>query len=428
MDEQQLNNHSNTDPVGISANGSILRPTAPTGTAFNRRTVMIIGLACSTIIMFGIMYAFTPQTNSKATETVMGENLSGQSQSGPVYTQTPDELNNLPSSYKANRQGAAPSPEELKYPAPEALMGEVPMISQFQSEYQPTGANANISTVSPFHRTDEITPEQKELAEARKSPIRFGSIAKVSDTTEKQQSEGEQLQAVLNAAMSNYGDSGQPVKSDQEKKEDFIKQNHSSAFYSKSTLQAPVSKYEVKAGTIIPAVMITGISSDLPGQIVAQVRENVYDTVTGHYLLIPQGSRIIGTYDSKVSYGQSRVLVVWSRLIYPNGYSLDLESLAGVDSQGYSGFKDKVNNHYKKLAGGILLTSIFSASVALAEDDDDSYEKKAASGAAENVANVGAKLAEKNLSIQPTIEIRPGYRFNVFVNKDFILQPFGRHK
>ena len=123
----------------------------------------------------------------------------------------------------------------------------------------------------------------------------------------------------------------------------------------------PLSPFEVKAGTYITAALETGIDSDLPGSIKAQVSENVYDTVSGNYILIPQGAKIIGQYDSKVSFGQNRALVVWNRIIFPDGSSIDLEKMSGVDISGYAGFSDKLNNHYLKIYGNAVLLSLMGA-------------------------------------------------------------------
>ena len=196
----------------------------------------------------------------------------------------------------------------------------------------------------------------------------------------------------------------------------------------RNRLEKPHSPYIVMAGSIIPATLITGISSDLPGNITAQVRENVFDTVTGKHLLIPQGARINGVYDSRISYAQERVLVVWTRIIFPDGSSLNLEGMPGVDLSGYAGLKDKVDNHWGKLVTGVILSSFLSAAVKVSQGNDIAGERTfrdlAASGAAESVAQVGAKFTDRNLNVQPTLTIRPGEKFNVFVNKDMILSPY----
>jgi type IV secretory pathway VirB10-like protein len=197
--------------------------------------------------------------------------------------------------------------------------------------------------------------------------------------------------------------------------------------YLSETLQNPISSYEIKAGTIIPGILITGINSELPGQIIGQVRANIYDTVSGKYLLIPQGAKITGLYDSQIIHGQKRVLVVWKRIIFPNGKSLDLESMPGVDLSGYAGFHDQVNNHYAKIWGSVVLLSVLSAGAELIQpqrqllDDQSSINQVLAESFGVNIENLATSMAMKNFNLQPTLEIRPGYLFNIGVTKDIIL-------
>ncbi len=198
-------------------------------------------------------------------------------------------------------------------------------------------------------------------------------------------------------------------------------------FYSSSRLQAAQSRTELKAGTVIPAVMIGGIKSDLPGQIVGQVSRNVYDTTSGRFLLIPQGSRLIGTYDSAVGYGEKRLLVAWKRLILPDGSSLDLGAMPGADSTGYAGFKDQVNTHFAKAMSSALMVSLFSAGVQLsqpqaANGENVSSAQTAAAALGQELGQFAMERARKDLNIQPELTIRPGYRFNVQVTKDLIMQ------
>lgn len=211
----------------------------------------------------------------------------------------------------------------------------------------------------------------------------------------------------------------------QDEKINFLNSSRENDYVSKQRLKEPVSKYQVMAGTIIPAVMISGINSDLPGKLLAQVSQNVFDTVSGNYLLIPQGTKIIGEYDSQVAYGQERVLVVWTRLIFPDGKSISLEGMPGVDLSGYAGFKDKVNNHYGKLITGVVLGSMLGASAQVARGSNRNinpdFSQLAVEGAAENVNEAGQQITRKNLSVQPTIEISPGIRVNVFVTRDLVL-------
>lgn len=196
-----------------------------------------------------------------------------------------------------------------------------------------------------------------------------------------------------------------------------------------SLMQKPRSPYEVKAGTIIPASLITGINSDLPGDVIAQVRENVYDTVSGNHLLIPQGSRLLGRYNSRVSYGQSRAQVVWTRLLRPDGSSIKLESMPGVDLAGYSGYSDKVDNHFDRLIGGVLLSSGLAVGATASAGKYDSYDDRSldqvfAGNVGDEISSAGDKITRKNLNIQPTIKVRPGFSINVLVNKDMIIPPY----
>lgn len=192
-------------------------------------------------------------------------------------------------------------------------------------------------------------------------------------------------------------------------------------------MQAPRSRFEIRAGGVIPGVMISGINSDLPGQIMGQVSQDVYDTATGKYLLIPQGTRLVGTYSSNVAYGQSAVLIAWQRLVFPDGKALDIGAMPGADSAGYSGFRDQVNNHYVRIFASAFLMSGVTAAAAYATDRNNNssavYQQPTVSSElsqalGQQLGNVTAQMIAKNLNIAPTIEIRPGYRYNIIVVKD----------
>jgi type IV secretion system protein TrbI len=198
--------------------------------------------------------------------------------------------------------------------------------------------------------------------------------------------------------------------------------------YLNSTRAKPAGPYEIKAGWDIPAVLEQALNSDLPGEIKALVRENVYDTAIGRYLLIPQGARLIGTYDSRVGYGQDGIQVVWSRLIFPDGSSINLEGMAGQDANGHAGLRHDVDNHYKRLVGFGLLTSAFSAAFQLSQTRRGtvlgypSAAETAGSAVAGNISQLGADVTRRNLNIQPTIKVPVGYRFNVRVNRDMLFE------
>lgn len=213
----------------------------------------------------------------------------------------------------------------------------------------------------------------------------------------------------------------------QDEKLSFLKNSKEERTHVNSRLREQASKYELLAGTVIPGLLITGINSDLPGEILGQVSSNVFDTATGNYLLVPQGSRVLGRYDSRIVYGQERVLVSWKRLIFPDGSSISLETMPGVDAEGYAGLSDTVNNHYGKLFTGIIFSSLLGASAQMANGPnyqtvDPEYGQLALQGVARNMNETGQEITRKNLNIQPTLEISPGYRFNIFVNKDVTLR------
>jgi type IV secretion system protein VirB10 len=190
-------------------------------------------------------------------------------------------------------------------------------------------------------------------------------------------------------------------------------------------LARPASPYVLQAGTVIPAALITGLQSDLPGQITAQVTENVYDTPTGGSLLIPQGARLIGVYDSQVSFGQSRLLLVWTRLILPNGYSIVLERQPGADAIGQAGLEDGVDHHWGALFKAALLSTILAVGSELGSDQNDSDIVRALRrGTGDTLNQAGQQVVRRNLNIQPTLTIRPGYPVRVIVTRDLVLEPY----
>ena len=190
-------------------------------------------------------------------------------------------------------------------------------------------------------------------------------------------------------------------------------------------------RYEVKTGAVIPGIMVTGINSDLPGNIIAQVSQNVFDTATGNHLLLPQGAKLFGVYDSRVIYGQERVLVAWNRVVFPDGSAVTLGAMPGSDMSGYAGYTDKVNNHYLRIFGSAILMSMISGGMAYTMDtldnsggdsDNPTLQNEMGSALAAQLGQATLQLLQKNLNIKPTLEIRPGYQFNVIVTKDLVFE------
>jgi type IV secretion system protein VirB10 len=210
----------------------------------------------------------------------------------------------------------------------------------------------------------------------------------------------------------------------QQRKLDFLNQPAAKSIYNSFALQTSASPYEVLAGSVIAASLITGIDADLPGEIIAQVTENVYDTVTGEILLIPQGSRLIGSYDSVVAFGQSRALVIWQRLIMPDGSSIQIENLPATDAGGYAGLEDEVDYHTWSLLKGVALATLIGVGSELSIGGDGDLVQAIRQSAQQNTSEAGQRLVEKDLSRQPTVTIRPGWPLNIIVHKDLMLRPY----
>ncbi|MBX9845454.1 MAG: TrbI/VirB10 family protein [Xanthobacteraceae bacterium] len=190
-------------------------------------------------------------------------------------------------------------------------------------------------------------------------------------------------------------------------------------------VMAPASPYVLQTGAVIAAALITGIRSDLPGQITAQVTEHVYDSPTGRILLVPQGTRLIGEYSNDVGFGQRRVLLVWKRLILPNGRSIVLERQPGADAQGYAGLQDGVDYHWWDLAKAAGLSTLLSVGAELAVDDQDRLLRAIRNGAQDTINDAGQQIIRRQLNVAPTLTIRPGFPVRVIVTRDLVLEPYG---
>ncbi|RUX08699.1 TrbI/VirB10 family protein, partial [Mesorhizobium sp. M8A.F.Ca.ET.059.01.1.1] len=280
----------------------------------------------------------------------------------------------------------------------------------------------------------DISAEQQRLAqqaiEARESKVMFRIDNRPEQTNVAGggQSAPQPLEALSQSDATRGSTSVAPAEGDQnnqQRKLDFLSKGDSWGIYNPHALETPVSPYQLMAGSVIAASLITGINSDLPGLVVAQVTENVNDTVTGSVLLIPQGSRLIGTYDSVVAFGQRRALLVWQRVILPDGSSIEIDNLPATDTAGYAGLEDKVDFHTWQLFKGVALATLLGVGSELSLGDNESDLVKAIrESAQQNVSRAGQRITEKNLDIQPTITIRPGWPLRVVVRKDIVLRPY----
>jgi len=253
----------------------------------------------------------------------------------------------------------------------------------------------------------------------------YGPLASLLSSIGKQNPAGQDVPSASSTGQTGSAYDGQ---NGQSQKDSFLQRarTRSTENYLKSTRTDALSRYEIKAGWDIPATLEQAIDSDLPGDVKALVRSNVYDTATGRYLLIPQGARLLGTYNSVISYGQARVQVVWTRIIFPDGSSINLDGMSGHDNQGRAGFKDQVNNHYARLVGFAVLTSAFAAGLELSQRQNSSLlttptaGQTASAAVGQQLTELGAEVTRRNLNIQPTIKIRVGYKFTVRVNRDML--------
>ena len=213
----------------------------------------------------------------------------------------------------------------------------------------------------------------------------------------------------------------------QDQKEAFLK-GGSTETRNSGNLQMPSAPYQVIAGTVIAGALVTGIKSDLPGDVIATVTEPVYDTATGKFLLIPQGSRILGKYNSQVSYGQSRVQVVWNRVILPDTSSLKLDNLADTDPAGYSGLEDGVDWHWDRVFAGAALTTLLGVGAELAAPENLQNGNRIViagrDSAQDGINQVGQEMTRRNMNIQPTLTERPGLPVRIIVNRDLVLRPY----
>ena len=307
-----------------------------------------------------------------------------------------------------------------------------------------------VQQTAPKKKTRKVTDEQKESRrkwrdlranslESKSSIESFSNLRSDAPQPAQNSASGSALAARgsgnLSASDLQAMAALESMKTPQQRKLDFLTQSdgRTPQDYSSNIRRPQLAPMELKAGTVIPGLLLTGINSDLPGMVIGQVSENVYDSATGNWLLIPQGSRLIGVYDSNIAQGQNRVAVVWNRIIYPDGSSLNIAGTPGADLAGYSGIKGKVDNHYGQLLMAALFTSFFTAAVDIASDrnndnsnnNNNNNDRKSARDVlvettATTIANIGSRLAERALDIQPTIIVKPGTRHNVIIQQDVI--------
>ncbi|WP_376705501.1 TrbI/VirB10 family protein [Mesorhizobium sp. ISC25] len=384
-----------------------LRPEPARVTRLSRKVLIGVGGVASAAILGTLIWAL--DTRQRGTE-----------QRPELFTtetrSTADGLQKLPKDYAGVPQLGPALPGDLGRP-----------ILRAQERGQPAGA----SKVSGPRADPE---EQRRLAE-----IEAARVAKLfTDTSTRA---GPARQGAGSRVIEPDTQSGltQPpgpppidpgaAQNMQDRKLAFVNAEPDRRTVSPNRLVEKASPYVVQAGTVIPAALITGIRSDLPGEITAQVTENVYDSPTGAHLLIPQGARLIGQYDSHVAFGQSRVLLVWNRLIMPDGTSIVLERQQGADAEGFSGPEDEVDRHWGQMFRAAALSTLLGIGTSLGSSDDESEIAKAIRESAQDSASdIGQQLVRSQLNVQPTLTVRPGFPVRVIVNRDLVLVPYGTPK
>ena len=380
-------------------------------TRLNRRTLAMLTGGLSVAVLGATIWSLQPHRRGAGEQTEL-YNVDRVSKS--------EGLDGLPSDYSK-----LPKVPELGPPLPGDLG---PAIVKSQQPMAPTYA-------PPGHDPEDAQRKEAEAAAASSVFFRSGTpgkgaapgTAQVAATGSASGLAGFDPLAAGPASTAAQPADPTAVQNRQDQKEAFLK-GRSTETRNSGNLQMPSSPYQVMAGTVIAGALVTGIKSDLPGDVIATVTEPVYDTATGKFLLIPQGSRILGKYNSQVSYGQSRVQVVWNRVILPDTSSLKLDNLAGTDPAGYAGLEDGVDWHWDRVFAGAALTTLLGVGAELAapenRQDGNRIVIAGRDSAQDSINQVGQEMTRRNMNIQPTLTERPGLSVRIIVNRDLVLRPY----
>jgi type IV secretory pathway VirB10-like protein len=379
-----------------------LRAEAPRVTRLSRKVLAGIGLVASVGIGGALIYALQTRDGGKPTEELYSTD----------NRTTADGLAGLPRDYTGPRLGP-PLPGDLGRP-----------ILDAQNRGQPVPV-PGMAIPNPGISAEEQRRLQ-EIEAARLSRL-FASTETRATPTVAAAAGVTTPNPLTLPNLTGLGLAPQPATpSAQDRQLAFLNATPDKRTVSPDRVTASASSNILQAGAVIPAALITGIHSDLPGQITAQVTENVYDSPTGRILLVPQGTRLIGQYDNSVSFGQRRVLLVWNRLIMPNGRSIVLERQPGADAEGYAGLEDGVDYHWGELFKAAALSTLLSVGAEAGSSGQESDIVRALrQGASNSVSQTGQQIVSRQLNIAPTLTIRPGFPVRVIVTRDLVLEPYG---
>lgn len=386
--------------TGEPAAAMRLRPEPPRVTRLSRRVLAGLGLVASIGIGGALIYALQTQNSGRPSEELYStDNRS-----------TPDGLNTLPRDYTGPMLGP-PLPGDLGRP----ILGA-------QNAGPPVPAPPIAAPNPGISQEEQRRLQEREAARTARlftsTETRTAAAGVVAPLS---------LAAPPSTNLTGLGLAPQPATpSAQDRQLAFLNATPDKRTVSQDRIAAPASANILQAGAVIPAALITGIHSDLPGQITAQVTENIYDSPTGRILLVPQGTRLVGQYDNSVGFGQRRVLLVWNRLIMPNGRSIVLERQPGADAEGYTGLEDGVDYHWGELFKAAALSTLLSVGAEAGSSGQESDIVRALrQGASNSVSQTGQQIVSRQLNIAPTLTIRPGFPVRVIVTRDLVLEPYG---
>jgi type IV secretion system protein VirB10 len=389
------------------------RGPAPRVKRFNPRTVGILAAATAAVAIAAFWTSLNRDPPSKKT-------ADSQAEATVAVPMSADVITHLAGSYDDVPQLGRPMPGDIGVMA----MGRPALVNG--TSFPPPGPMPTSYAGPAVGGVAAMSEEAKLAARARDGGFGFGGgtsgAATASDVSDHWPGYGITPPPGMTGAAP-HGD--RDADNRQDDKEQFLNRDRAGHWDLKDRPHNPTSAFTLFAGTVLPGVLITGINSDLPGQIEGQIAQNVYDTVSGRYLILPQGTKLLGSYDSRVTYGQSRVLVVWTRIIRPDGSNLDLEGMPGTDLSGYAGVTGKVDRHLAKILGAVVLGSVIQAGTSAGTSySDPSFSDRARQGAGQGVNEATQQIVRKELQLQPTIMVRPGERFAVFTTQDIVIPPY----
>ena len=383
-------------------------------TRLNPRMLAVLAGGLASAVLGAMLWSLQPQQRRQNTEPSELYNIDRIARS--------EGLEQLPADYSQLPKPEAHEVPQLGPPLPGDLGGPI-----LRSEQQYQGYGYNQSGADPIEA--ERLARLKEAEEAAQSSVFFQTgEQRISSATTATPSLAARENLTPSMPVSGPPSDVSAMPNRQEQKEAFLSKSGNSQIRNSGLVQLPDSPYQVMAGTIIAAALVTGIKSDLPGDVIATVTEPVYDSATGQHVLIPQGSRLLGRYNSQVSFGQSRVQMVWQRVILPDTSSFQLDNLVGADAAGYAGLEDGVDWHWDRIVAGAAMTSLLGIGAELAAPsnraDGDRIIIAGRDSLQDTVNQIGQEVTRRNLDIQPTLTERPGLPLRVIVNRDLVLRPY----